>query len=80
MDPDLKTDTHGRDNRRYQRRSAPSVGLVNVYALGQGRRKFLRCSLLQDISDGGVGIRTDVALPKGTAGFLIGLEFVKEPL
>ena len=102
MDPELKTEHMAADKRRYQRRPAPGVGLVNVYALGPGRRKFLCCSLLQDISEGGVGIRTDVALPKGTAlqldnrcieynvrvtrcsaaggGFLIGLEFEKEPL
>ncbi len=57
----------GAEKRQHERRSAPGVGLVNVYAVEDGKRRFLCSSLLQDISDGGISIRTDVEVPMGAA-------------
>lgn len=55
----------GAEKRQHERKSAPGVGLVNVYAIEEGKRRFICSSLLQDISESGVGIRTDVELPQG---------------
>jgi len=56
----------GLDKRRHQRRPAPDVGIVNVYRMIEGKRVFLCSSLLHDISESGVGIRTDEELTTGS--------------
>jgi PilZ domain len=53
------------NKRLHERISAPDVGLVDVYRLDTGARTFICSSLLQDISEGGVGIQTDSGLPPG---------------
>lgn len=45
--------------RRYERKPAPEVGLVEVFCARSGRKQKIGTSLLLDISRGGVGIQVD---------------------
>lgn len=55
-----------KSKRLYERVSAPVVGLVDVYREESGKRKYVGPSLLEDISQGGLGIRMDGYIPAGT--------------
>jgi hypothetical protein len=45
--------------RRYERKPAPQVGLVEVFCERSGRKQKVATSILLDISRGGVGIQLD---------------------
>lgn len=52
--------THPEKNpRRYERKPAPEVGLVEVFCERSGRKQKIAASILLDISRGGVGIQVD---------------------
>lgn len=46
-------------SRKYERKQAPEVGLVDVSCQRSGRKQKIATSMLLDISRGGVGIQVD---------------------
>jgi hypothetical protein len=48
-----------RNSRKYERKSAPGVGLLEVSCERSGRKQKIATSILLDISRGGVGIQLD---------------------
>lgn len=49
----------GKNNRRFERKPPPQVGLLDVSYERSGRRQKIAASILLDISLGGVGIQLD---------------------
>lgn len=48
-----------RNGRKFERKPAPQVGLVDVLCERAGRREKIATSILLDISRGGVGIQLE---------------------
>lgn len=57
--------------RRHKRTPAPVVGLVDVFRFASaGGKRRVGPSLLEDTSEGGLGIRMDFPIPVGTVLYL----------
>jgi hypothetical protein len=59
-----------RNNRKYERKPAPQVGLLDVSCERSGRRQKIATSILLDISRGGVGIQLDRRVYSGEILYL----------
>lgn len=62
--------TPGKKPRRYERKPAPQVGLLEVFCERSGRKQKVATSLLLDVSRGGVGIQLDHRVHSGEILYL----------